>query len=72
MEEWSKLGLGLFIHWGVFSAWNGKYSGTNELGEEVNVSITNNAEWLLLKAKIPIDVYKSKSSSFIGSFWNAE
>lgn len=72
MEEWSKLGLGLFIHWGVFSAWNGKYSGTNELGEEVDVSITNNAEWLLLKAKIPIDVYKSKSSSFTGSLWNAE
>lgn len=72
MEEWSKLGLGLFIHWGVYSAWDGKWSGTNELGEEVNINLTNNAEWLLCRSKMPVDIYKSKSKNFTGALWNAE
>lgn len=72
MQEWSKLGLGLFIHWGVYAAWDGKYQGINELNEEVNVNVTYNAEWLMLRAKIPTEIYKTKSSSFTGELWNAE
>lgn len=72
MEEWQKLGLGLFIHWGVFSAWDGKYTGLNQLGEEVNINLTYNAEWLLLKSKMPPEVYKAKSNQFSGNLWNAE
>ena len=72
MEEWKNLGLGLFIHWGVYSAWDGKYSGTNELGEEVNIDVKYNAEWLLCNSKMPPNVYKEKSSKFTGELWNAE
>ena len=72
MEEWRNLGLGLFIHWGVYSAWDGKYSGTNELGEEVNIDVRYNAEWLLCNSKMPPNVYKEKSSEFTGELWNAE
>ena len=72
MEEWQKLGLGLFIHWGVFSAWDGKYTGLNQFGEEVNINLTYNAEWLLLKSKMPPEVYKAKSNQFSGNLWNAE
>lgn len=72
MEEWSKLGLGLFIHWGVYAAWDGKYQGLNELGETVNVNITYNAEWLLCRSKMPVETYKSKSNYFTGELWNAE
>lgn len=72
MQEWSKLGLGLFIHWGVYAAWDGKYQGLNELGEKVNVNITYNAEWLLCRSKMPIETYKSKSNYFTGELWNAE
>ena len=72
MQEWSKLGLGLFIHWGVYAAWDGKYQGLNELGQEVNVNVTYNAEWLLCKSKMPAETYKLKSSNFTGELWNAE
>ena len=72
MKEWSRLGLGLFIHWGVYAAWDGKYQGINELGQEVNLNVTNNAEWLMYRAKIPTDVYKTKSENFTGELWNAE
>lgn len=72
MREWSNLGLGLFIHWGVYAAWDGKYVGLNELGEEVNLNVTYNAEWLMHRAKIPAATYKTKSSEFTGEFWNAE
>ena len=72
MQEWSKLGLGLFIHWGIYAAWDGKYQGINELNEEVNVNVTYNAEWLMLRAKIPTEIYKTKSENFTGELWNAE
>lgn len=72
MQEWSKLGLGLFIHWGVYAAWDGKYKGLNELGEDVDINVTYNSEWLLCRSKMPAETYKSKSNYFTGKLWNAE
>ena len=72
MEDWSNLGMGLFIHWGVFACWGGVFNGVNENGEETNYKLTYNTEWLQRNAKIPSDTYKALSAQFTGENWNAE
>ena len=72
MEEWNKLGVGMFIHWGVYSALEGHYSGKNINGENIDFTSSGIAEWILRLAKIPEDTYKSYQSKFTADKWNTD
>ena len=75
MEDWNNLGMGLFIHWGVYAALVGKYNGVNVIGETVNFDSGTGgagAEWILRSARIPKDTYKAYQSQFTSTNWNAD
>lgn len=72
MEEWNKLGVGMFIHWGVYSVLEGHYSGENINGENINFTSSGIAEWILRLAKIPEGIYKSYQSKFTADKWNTD
>ena len=70
MQEWSILRFGLFIHWGVYSAWAGKYDGLDINGDEIHR--TDGTEWMWHNFKIPKETYKAKASDFSSDGWNPE
>lgn len=72
LSDWSSLGTGMFIHWGVYSVLEGHYSGENINGETVDFTANGIAEWILRNAKIPEDTYKAYQSQFTGTKWNAD
>lgn len=72
MKEWNKLGVGMFIHWGVYSVLEGHYSGKNINGENINFTSSGIAEWILRLAKIPEGIYKSYQSMFTADKWNTD
>lgn len=72
MEEWFKLGSGMFIHWGVYSVLAGHYTGKNIDGEDVDDDVTYNAEWIMNLLKIPDATYKQYESGFTAANWNAD
>lgn len=70
MDRWTELRFGLFIHWGVYSAWAGEYTGLNIDGEQIVV--TNGTEWMWQANKIPKDAYMAKQTDFTGANWNPD
>lgn len=55
MAWWREARFGLFIHWGVYSVPAGVYEGEK---------IKGIGEWIMLKAKIPVDQYQSYAQEF--------
>lgn len=72
MKEWQSLGVGMFIHWGVYSVLKGHYTGYDIDGEYVDSDVSYNAEWVYRFKKIPDNTYKAYQSQFTASNWNAE
>lgn len=72
MEEWFKLGTGMFIHWGVYAVLAGHYTGKNIDGEDVDADVTYNAEWIMNLLKIPDATYKQYESGFTAANWDAD
>lgn len=70
MADWSELQFGMFIHWGVYSAWAGEYHGLDIDGKQVD--ITDGTEWMWHSYKIPKAAYKAKASSFNSTNWNPD
>lgn len=70
MDGWSELQFGMFIHWGVYSAWAGVYDGPNINGETIHV--TGGTEWMWHNSKIPKANYVTKESDFTGANWNPD
>lgn len=70
MKAWSDMQLGMFIHWGVYSAWAGVYDGLNIDGEEIHV--TGGTEWMWQQYRIPKDTYMLKDVDFTGVDWNPD
>lgn len=70
MTEWSNLRFGMFIHWGVYSAWAGKYAGKDIDGNDI--TLYGETEWMWQKNKIPKDIYKAKEIDFTAEKWNAD
>ena len=55
MAWWRDAKFGMFIHWGVYSVPAGKYDGKQ---------IRGNGEWILLRAKIPVETYRGYAKDF--------
>ncbi len=76
MEEYSDLGVGMFIHWGIYSTFAGHFTGTNIDGDYVDTDIseyTNGlAEWAYRTLKIPDATYKANESLFTDENWDAD
>lgn len=75
MENFHKLGFGMFIHWGVYSALEGRYSGLNVLGNTItydDINSVTGSEWILRQARIPKDTYKAYQSQFNSNSWDTE
>lgn len=73
LEEFGKLGSGLFIHWGIYSVPAGVYTGTKQPGATVTATTTNyNAEWAMRDLGIPKDVYKAYENQFTGENFDAD
>lgn len=65
MAWWREARLGMFIHWGGYSAYAGHYEGKNVVGEDVVYEANGGengsyAEWIMFGARIPRDVYQAK------------
>lgn len=72
MEEWANLGSGIFIHWGVYSALAGHYTGYDRNGNFVDSDVDALSEWIFNYKNIPDETYKSYESQFTASEWNAD
>lgn len=81
MDIWSELQFGMFIHWGVYSAWAGTYVGL--LSDGTYTEGSHYREWLLYRAGgmsqdgityIGADKasYKAKESDFTSVGWEPE
>lgn len=70
MKKWSEMQLGMFIHWGVYSAWAGVYDGPNIDGTQIHV--TGGTEWMWQNYKIPKSNYMAKAADFTGAAWNPD
>ncbi|TCM89593.1 alpha-L-fucosidase [Paenibacillus sp. BK033] len=75
MEAWRDMGLGLFIHWGVYAVPAGDYTGLDTTGASITYNaLANNSgsEWILKNARIPQATYKAYQSGFTASNWDAD
>ena len=55
MQWWREARFGMFIHWGIYSVPAGQYQGK---------TISNSAEWIMNKARIPLCEYQKYSDQF--------
>lgn len=55
MEWWQKARFGMFIHWGIYSIPAGEYEGK---------TVSNSAEWIMNKGKIPLVEYEKYAAQF--------
>lgn len=55
MQWWREARFGMFIHWGVYSVPAGTYKGER---------IEGIGEWIMLKAKIPVEEYRQYAKQF--------
>jgi len=55
MRWWRDARFGMFIHWGVYSVPAGTHKGKQ---------IRGIGEWIMKRAKIPVDVYKDYAKDF--------
>lgn len=62
MAWWRDARFGMFIHWGVYAVPAGRYNGKE---------VDNIGEWIMLEAKIPIDVYEEYAREFNPTEFNA-
>lgn len=73
MDEFKKLGSGLFIHWGVYSVPAGTYTGEKvPTATMTTTKLTRNCEWSLRDLGIPLDVYKAYEDQFTGTNFDPE
>lgn len=70
LERWSELQFGMFIHWGVYSALGGAYTGEDINGNQI--SRTDGDEWMLYTFKIPRNTYKWYQRYFTAEKWNPD
>lgn len=56
MEWWQDAKFGMFVHWGPYSIYGGKYMGHNQR--------RGGAEWIMNRCKIPVREYKAAASTF--------
>ena len=63
LQWWNTARFGMFIHWGIYSVTGGEY------GEK---PITNSAEWMMNKGKIPIAEYSKFADQFNPTQFDAE
>ncbi|MBJ2175969.1 alpha-L-fucosidase [Aureibaculum sp. A20] len=63
MEWWSDARFGMFIHWGIYTVPAGFYKGN---------AISNSAEWIMNKGKIPIAEYEKFAKQFNPTKFNAD
>lgn len=62
MKWWHDARFGMFIHWGVYSVPAGQYKG---------VEVPGIGEWIMDKAKIPIEEYEKFAKAFNPSKFDA-
>lgn len=55
MQWWEEARFGMFIHWGIYSVPAGFYKGK---------AVSNSAEWIMNKGKIPIAEYEKFADEF--------
>ncbi|MCP5542914.1 MAG: alpha-L-fucosidase [Akkermansiaceae bacterium] len=55
MAWWREAKFGMFIHWGVYAVPAGTYDGKQ---------IPGIGEWIMLRAKIPVDTYRGYAKDF--------
>jgi len=55
MNWWKEARFGMFVHWGIYSTTGGLYKGQK---------LTNSAEWMMAKGKIPIAEYEQYAAQF--------
>ncbi|WP_405563365.1 alpha-L-fucosidase [Polaribacter sp. Asnod6-C07] len=60
MAWWSNAKFGMFLHWGVYSAFGGEWNGI-DYGKEMGAG---SAEWIYLLADIPKEAYEKKAQQF--------
>ncbi|KJF43559.1 alpha-L-fucosidase [Draconibacterium sediminis] len=56
LEWWHEAKFGMFIHWGVYSQWAGKYHGHEQA--------RGGAEWIMNRCKIPVAEYQERAKEF--------
>lgn len=75
LSWWEAARFGMFIHWGVYSAFEGEYNGKNTKGEEVSFQVkpgTVGAEWILRSASIPSAEYQKYAALFTAQNYDPE
>ncbi|WP_158994620.1 alpha-L-fucosidase [Mucilaginibacter sp. L196] len=55
MKWWREARFGMFIHWGDYAQWAGKYKGHE---------IAHGGEWIMNRAKIPVVEYQAAAKNF--------
>ncbi len=63
MDWWKEARFGMFIHWGIYSVPAGVYEG---------LEIPGIGEWIMNRAKIPVNEYANYASDFNPINYNAE
>lgn len=64
MQWWREAKFGLFIHWGPYSLYGGKYHGYSQR--------KGGAEWIMNRCKIPLREYRAMASTFNPTKFNAD
>jgi len=73
LDEFAKLGTGLFIHWGVYAVPAGTYTGPKQEGSTVTATkLTRNCEWIMRDLAIPRNTYKAYQAQFTAENWDPE
>jgi alpha-L-fucosidase len=65
VENWRDMGFGMFIHWGAYTRFKGKYEGL-----EMNKDLWG--EWIMKRAGIPIPKYEQTVKTFNPDKFNPE
>ena len=60
MKWWNEARLGMFLHWGVYSTFQGQYNGIDYGKEMGNAS----AEWIYLRSNMPQADYRDAAREF--------
>jgi len=63
LDWWRKGKFGMFVHWGIYSTTGGLYNGKK---------LTNSAEWMMAKGKIPIAEYEKYAGIFNPTEFDAD
>ncbi len=68
MAWWRESRFGMFIHWGGYATYAGRFVGKNVKGKDVNFVADGGqngsyAEWIMFGGQIPRDTYQAKIAS---------